>query len=40
MSLFIIIIIIIIGFYIFVKYQMHSVLCKFRKLLTIQNTAV
>jgi len=31
---------IIIGFYILVKYQMHSVLCKFRKLLTIQNTAV
>jgi len=22
------------------KYQMHSVLCKFRKLLTIQNTAL
>ena len=34
------IIIIIIGLYIFVKYQMHSVLCKFRKHLTIQNTAV
>jgi len=25
---------------VFVKYQMHSVLCKFRKFLTIQNTAV
>jgi len=35
MSLFIIM-----GFYIFVKYQMYSILCKFSKLLKIQNTAV
>jgi len=35
MSLFIII-----GLHIFVKYKMHNVLCKCRKLLTIQNIAV